>query len=176
MQSSDSAPSPSIPRKKPKLNEESRHSRMKDINENIQDIDEDISFKEKRRAQAESIRDYRLCDELTERIGSLKDKKRLLRKELSLLEKKETKSVWYKKKKKLNQQHSCAKGSTLSRSTSPSGMSSTVSVSSSPSGMSSSPAPNLADSQEPVIDLESSSGSDNDTDHPLSQGLPSPTQ
>ena len=67
--STESAPSSSIPKKRSKLDADTRQSRIKDIEENIRDIDEDISFKEKRRAQAESVRDYRQCDELTERIG-----------------------------------------------------------------------------------------------------------
>lgn len=73
--SSDSSASSATPRKKCKLDENTRHIRMKDIEENLRDIDEDISFKEKRRAQAETVRNYHLCDELTERIGSLREKK-----------------------------------------------------------------------------------------------------
>lgn len=71
-ESTESNPSPSVPRKKTKLAEDARHGRMKDVEEKIRDIDDAISFKEKRRAQAESVRDYRQCDELTEQIGSLK--------------------------------------------------------------------------------------------------------
>ena len=45
------------------------------------------------------VRDYRQCDEITEWLTSLKEKKRLLSRELDLLNKKEVKSRWYQKNK-----------------------------------------------------------------------------
>ena len=80
--------------KRAKVDKEARRARMKEVEENICDIDEEISFKEKRRSQ-----DYRQCDEITERLTSLKEKKRLLSRELDLLNKKEVKSRWYQKNK-----------------------------------------------------------------------------
>ena len=85
--------------KRAKVDKEARRARMKEVEENICDIDEEISFKEKRRSQAETVRDYRQCDEITERLTSLKEKKRLLSRELDLLNKKEVKSRWYQKNK-----------------------------------------------------------------------------
>ena len=57
--------------KRAKIDTETRNSRIKEVEEGIRDIDEQISFKEKRRAQAETLRDYRQCDEITERLTSL---------------------------------------------------------------------------------------------------------
>jgi len=85
--------------KRAKIDTETRNSRIKEVEEGIRDIDEEISFKEKRRAQAETLRDYRQCDEITERLSSLREKKRVLSRELVLLQKKELQSKWYRKNK-----------------------------------------------------------------------------
>ena len=85
--------------KRAKIDTETRNSRIKEVEEGIRDIDEQISFKEKRRAQAETLRDYRQCDEITERLTSLREKKRILSRELVLLHKKEVQAKWYRKNK-----------------------------------------------------------------------------
>jgi len=71
-----------------KIDTETRNSRIKEVEEGIRDIDEKISFKEKRRVQAETLRDYRQWDEITERLISLQEKKRILSWELVLLHRK----------------------------------------------------------------------------------------
>ena len=73
-----------------------RENKKHDVEETIQDIDDEISFKERRCSQAETAKDYRQCDEI---ISALKEKRRLLKQELELLKKKEVKAKWYKKKK-----------------------------------------------------------------------------
>ena len=42
-----------------KIDKETRHAQIKDVEDNICDIDEEISYKERRRSQAETVRDYR---------------------------------------------------------------------------------------------------------------------
>ena len=92
-------------KKRRKIDKETRHARVKDVEENICDIDEEITYKERRRSQAENVRDYRQCDEITERLPSLKEKKRLLKRELSLLQKKESQAQWYQKKRSHGKKH-----------------------------------------------------------------------
>ena len=71
-------------KKRIKLDKETRHARIKDVEENICDIDEEITYIERRRCQAETVWNYRQCDEITERLTSLKEKKWLLKQEMGL--------------------------------------------------------------------------------------------
>lgn len=61
----------STPVTRKKMDSELRRTRMKEL-ENLKQLDQQIMFKEKRRDQAESVRNYKLCDLLTEEIGKLK--------------------------------------------------------------------------------------------------------
>lgn len=85
--------------KRVKIDKETRKAQITEIEESIKDIDDEISFKEKRRSQAATVHDYRQCDEISERLSSVKEKRRLLQHELSLLRKKDMKAKWYKKSK-----------------------------------------------------------------------------
>ena len=49
-----------------------QQTRMKNVEEDIGDTKDRISFKEKRRCAAEAIRDYKKCNELTEELTHLK--------------------------------------------------------------------------------------------------------
>lgn len=84
-----------------RIDEEMRHHRIKELKECIQDIDDEIGYKEKRRIQAEAVHDYCQCHAIIIRITALKEKRRLLQKEQSLLKKKGSEASWYKKKKML---------------------------------------------------------------------------
>lgn len=68
---------------------------MKELEENLKQLDQQIMFKEKRRDQAESFRNYKLCDLLTEEIGKLKSTRRETFNELKLFQKKEKQAKWY---------------------------------------------------------------------------------
>lgn len=65
----------STPVTRKKMDSELRQTRMKEL-ENLKQLDQQIMFKEKRRDQAESVRNYKLCDLLTEEIGKLKSTRR----------------------------------------------------------------------------------------------------
>ena len=69
----------------PKLDQTMREDRIKDIEEDIADISSHIAFKEKRRMQAETVKNYKTCDELTQESLECKGRKRELEKQLKLL-------------------------------------------------------------------------------------------
>ena len=82
-----------------RLSEEVRCERMGHLQEDIKDIADQISFKEKRRDVASNVHDYKQCEDLTEEIMTLKAKKRQSELEYSALIEKQKKSNWYKSKK-----------------------------------------------------------------------------
>lgn len=92
-----------------------RDQRLKDIEEDCQDLSDRISFKEKRIAACENVRDYKKCDELREEITNLKQQRRLLQMELKGIKKSNYQSQWYYKRKSSSRE-SPEKGSTTSRS------------------------------------------------------------
>jgi hypothetical protein len=101
------------PTKRRKLSKDMRQQRMKDIDEDCQDLTERIAYKEKRIVAYENSRDYKKCDEMKEEISALKHQRRQLQSEAKRLNKSNTQSKWYFEGKK-------GKGSsTDSRSTTP---------------------------------------------------------
>lgn len=81
--SKDGSPTP----KRPKLDKELRDNRIAELNEIIPDLAKRIAIKESRCQQAEPVRNYKLCDELSEEIMHLKSEKREKEKELLLFKK-----------------------------------------------------------------------------------------
>ena len=63
--------------------------RNKELEEDLKQLDQQIMFKEKRRDQAETVRNYKLCDELTEDVGKLKTARREAFNELKRFQRKE---------------------------------------------------------------------------------------
>ena len=61
--------------KRPKLDRDMRRQRMDELKEDIEDTSKRISLKEKRVIQAETNRNYKLCDELSDHISELKQYK-----------------------------------------------------------------------------------------------------
>lgn len=59
---------------------------------------------------------YGICDQISEEISSLKDRRRGLEKELQDLKKKEQQSKWYKKKVKLRSNSRSSSSSSNTRS------------------------------------------------------------
>lgn len=78
--------------KRPKLDQRVREERIKELEEDIADVNSHIVFKEKRRTQAEGARNYKVCDELTEEILECKGRRRDLEKQLKLLLRSEKRS------------------------------------------------------------------------------------
>ena len=68
---------------------------MKRLEEDIQNLKERISYKEKRRQMAENVKNYKACDDITEEIASLSKQKRELENELLVLQKKTKRSMSY---------------------------------------------------------------------------------
>ncbi len=66
-----------------------RIQRIKDLEDELADLKTRISFKEKRRDQAETVRNYKLCDELTADIQDLKSLTREHERELLVFQKKQ---------------------------------------------------------------------------------------
>ena len=79
--SSDDAPTTS---KHPKLDQTMREDKIKDLEEDITDISSHIAFKEKHHMQAETVKNYKTCDELTQEILECKGRKTELEKQLKL--------------------------------------------------------------------------------------------
>lgn len=79
--------------KRPKVGAQEREKRMAAVAEDLKDIADRLSFKEKRRLAAEASRNYKLCDELTEDMSSLKTRKRELEAEMACLTKKSKRAI-----------------------------------------------------------------------------------
>lgn len=84
-----------------KISTEIRAKRIAPLKEDIANIDQQLIFKEKRHQQAEGIRNYRVCDEITEEIGLVKQQRRKLSDELNMYRKKERKAKWYQTAKQV---------------------------------------------------------------------------
>ena len=69
-----------------------RQERIKELEEDLADVASHITFKEKRRPQAEIVRNYKICDEVTEEIMECKSRKKEIEKQLNLLLKKDKRS------------------------------------------------------------------------------------
>ncbi len=81
--------------KRPKLSKDFREKRIQDIEEEIKDSRQRISFKEKRVNAAANMKNYKVCDEITGEISEIKAKCRELEEELKQLLAKEKRSKKY---------------------------------------------------------------------------------
>ena len=98
-----------------KIDSEVRGRRIRELEEDLKQFDQQILFKEKRRDQAESVRNYKLCDELTEEVGKLKATRREAFNELKLFQKKEKQARWYQEKRRRSTDGSAEKKPKKSR-------------------------------------------------------------
>lgn len=89
--------------KRGKVSAEIRQKRIAALEEEIENVTQQLHFKEKRRIQAESIRNYKQCEEITEEIRIVTKQKRELSEELSMFREKERKAMWYQKSRKRRQ-------------------------------------------------------------------------
>ena len=78
--------------KRAKLTQEVRKGRIDEINDQIKDLSDQISYKEKRREQAVNVHDYKQCDMLTEQMLELKSERRKVNIELAQLKKRQKRS------------------------------------------------------------------------------------
>ena len=85
--------------KRPKMDKDLRTQRIQELKEDIKDCNDRILFKEKRCEAASAVKNYKLCDNLSEEIVALKSRRREFEAELKVFECKEQKSKWYHKKK-----------------------------------------------------------------------------
>ena len=90
--------------KRSKIVEEVRKDRITQLEEELKGYDDRISYKEKRVYAATNIKNFKLCDELTEEIMAIKSKRFSVFNELKELQKKEKRSKSYKS----SQSSSCA--------------------------------------------------------------------
>ena len=81
--------------KRPKLSKEIREKRIEYIEEELKDLKQRISFKEKRVNAAENMKNYKVCDEITGEISEIKAKYRELEEELKVLVTKEKRAQQY---------------------------------------------------------------------------------
>ena len=84
-ESDESTPAP----KRVKTTEALRLNRISEIEEDLSDISQRMGFKEKRREQASLSHQYGICDQISEEISVLKDRRCVLEKKLNALKKKE---------------------------------------------------------------------------------------
>ena len=91
--SSDSTP-PTPKRKKISTEFRAKHIRALE-----DEIKEQLKFKSKPREQAESTKSYRLCEDITEEIRCMRRMINTKSEELSELRKKDSKALWYQKRK-----------------------------------------------------------------------------
>jgi polyhydroxyalkanoate synthesis regulator phasin len=100
---SDEEPRP----KRPKISQDVREKRMKDVEEDLADLKERISFKEKRIAEYINISDYKKCDELKEEVTILKKQQRELQAELKRLLVSDKKSKSYHRRLAAENESTC---------------------------------------------------------------------
>ena len=91
--------------KRSKINLAERLQRINEIYDDIDSIDTQIRFKDRRIEAATAIKSYKTCDELSAEIATLKERRRELIKELGSLEKKAKKSAIYMKSKSKEKTH-----------------------------------------------------------------------
>lgn len=78
----------------------SRQAYMEKLQMDIEDTQKQLRFKQMRQGQAQSIKDWAMCDKLQEEMTKLRKEAFKLQEELKQYQTKERKAHWYKKKNK----------------------------------------------------------------------------
>ena len=91
-------------RKHVKISAEMRQRRIKVLEEDIESLNKQMSYKQKRLEQAEVMKRYDQCEVITKEMQELKQQKRTLENELSSYHLKEKKAQWYQQKKRTRKQ------------------------------------------------------------------------
>lgn len=81
------APTP----KRRKTDESTRLKRISELEEDLKDFNDRLKYKEKMRDSATSSRNYKLCDQVTEEMSSIKKNKREAEQELAIWQRKQEK-------------------------------------------------------------------------------------
>ena len=98
--------------KRPKINEEMRSKKIVELKEDVKDLKDRLSYKEKQRNQATQGVNYKLCDQLTEEMSDVKRQLRKVENQLEEWTKRDKKSKWYfQGKKKRENSSSISMGS-----------------------------------------------------------------
>lgn len=87
------------PVKRQKLSQDIWDKRLKEIEEDVKDLNDRIGFKEKRIAAAVNVKDFKKCDEIKEEIITLKQSRRELEAEVKHLKHSNSQSKWHHKRK-----------------------------------------------------------------------------
>ena len=82
--------------KRPKTTETLRAKHIQELHEDVKDLSDQLRFKEKRRDQATSSRNCKVCDQLTEEMSVLRKWRRECEEELRLWKRKQQQADWYK--------------------------------------------------------------------------------
>ena len=78
-----------------KIDLQERHHRIETLKEELQDTNKHIGVKEKRIEQAQTIQNYKLCDQLSAEVTTFKSKWREIESSLRALQHKEQRSAKY---------------------------------------------------------------------------------
>ena len=78
-----------------KIDQQERHHRIETLKEELQDTNKHIGVKDKRIEQAQTIQNYKLCDQLSAEVTTLKSKRREIESSLRALQRKEQRSAKY---------------------------------------------------------------------------------
>ena len=106
-----------------------RQQRLKDLRQELKDLNGRVSYKRKRVIDAENSKNYKLCDALTEEIGELNKEIRGLECEKKIIEKKEKSSMYYRKRVSSDSDSSCSvRSKQSSRSVTPHSLSESASL------------------------------------------------
>lgn len=86
--------------KRAKLHAEVRQEEMQHLKTLLENIKDNIKIKEARVERAKLVKDYKLCDQMSAEIRQLLKDKADYERQLSSIERKEQKSIWYHSKNK----------------------------------------------------------------------------
>lgn len=117
---------------------------MKSLQEQIKVIQDQIRIKQRRIDQGKGNGNFKLCDELSDKVRSLLREKHDLGKQLAALQKLEAKSKWYHKKVKLSKNRVSETTTTPSGSTTDTTSDTASDVSSPHSATSKCPSPSIS--------------------------------
>ena len=84
--------------KRLKTSEETRIERIGELEEDVKDFNDRLTYKERVRESANMARNYKLCDQVTEEMSAIRKQKRECEQELAIWKKKQQQSKWYRKK------------------------------------------------------------------------------
>ena len=85
--------------KKHNQNKEERKREIDNLSPMLDNVKSHLTIKQKRLEKAKSVSDYKLCDQLTLDVRQLLKEKNDLEGQMSAIQRKEVKSVWYYKGK-----------------------------------------------------------------------------